>query len=856
MIAGLSIAMVEFMEPWALIGLLGWIPLWVWNQKSLAPLGPVRRRWSAALRSVLLLLVVLALADPRWKGVSREESFLWLVDVSRSVQGKGIETATNLVAKLDEGNGPDRQEWILFAGKSEMTDPVKLQSEELATRPLEDDQTDLPRALQYAMASFPPGTVKTIGLLSDGRSTRSGLEETLDLLKENQIRVLTTAVEPPAHPEALIRNLKAPRQARAEEPFEIEVEIESNEAMAAELSIFRNGVRTASRSMELKPGLNKITAPQLVQGQSMTEFSAMIQPEQDTFADNNEAFVYVQADGQPSILLLSDQPERARYLSLALRQEGIDLQARPGAGAPTGLGELQNFDLVILDNIPASDMTQQQMELLSSYVKDFGGGLLMLGGSQAFGLGGYFRTPIEELLPLRCDFEKRQESPSLAIVMVIDKSGSMGGEKIEMAKEAAIASAELLSPRDYIGVIAFDGAPTTITDTQLATSRISILKQIRSIQPGGGTNLGPAMQSAYDQLNSIPSKLKHAIILTDGQSQPAPFYELTRRLALSRVTVSTVGVGADADRGLLSDMAAWGGGRFYFTDNPREVPQIFARETLMASQSALEEVPFLPMLVKPADFLLGVDFDTAPFLLGYVKTQLKPTAELWLMTEQGDPLLATWRYGLGQVGGFTSDARNRWAVEWLSWEGFGPFWAQLTRRLMRSTESESLPLTLTEQEDGYLVEMDTLDVNDAFTRPDFGEALLMGPDGDSTSIQLDPVAPGRVAGFLPARKSGAYHAQLRLEESGETTHTQYTQVSRGVSEEFLPRPSDAETLKEIAESTGGWIVEQDADINDWFRKEDRTAVLEQELWPWLAGIALFLFIVDVANKRWPDVNFR
>ncbi len=856
MIAGVCMAMVEFMEPWALIGLLGWIPLWWWNRSSLAPLGTSRRRLSAVLRSILLLLIVLALADPRWKGVSQKEHFLWLVDVSRSVQGKGVEAATNLVENLEPGAGPDEQEWILFAGKSAVTDPETLGSEELATRPLQDDQTDLPGALQYAMASFPPGTVKTVGLLSDGRSTRSGLAETIQLLEDQEIRVVAAAVEPPKNPEVLIRNLKAPRQARAEEPFDLGIEIESNEAMNAELSIFQNGVRTATRSLELDPGLNRITAPQIVQGQAMTEFSALIQPEKDTFADNNEAFVYVQADGKPSILLISDQPERARYLSLALRQEGIELQARPGAGAPTGLGELQNFDLVILDNIPASDMTQTQMELLSSYVKDFGGGLLMLGGSQAYGLGGYMRTPIEELLPLRCDFEKRQESPSLAIVMVMDKSGSMGGEKIEMAKEAAVASAELLSPRDYIGVIAFDGAPTTITDTQLATSKGSILKQIRSIQPGGGTNLGPAMQSAYDQLNSVPSKLKHAIILTDGQSQPAPFYELTRRLALSRVTVSTVGVGSDADRGLLSDIASWGGGRFYFTDNPREVPQIFARETLMASQSALEEVPFLPIIAKPADFLLGVDFDTAPFLLGYVKTQLKPTAELWLMTEQGDPLLATWRYGLGQVGGFTSDARNRWAVEWLSWEGFGPFWAQLTRRLMRSSESDSLPLSLTQEEDGYLVAIDTLDNNDGFTQPENGEALLVGPGGKAERIVLDPVAPGRMEGFLPAKQSGAYHAQIRLEEDGSTSHTQYTQVSKGVSDEFLPRSSDTEALLEIVERTGGWMVESQGEVASWFKDEDRTAVQEQELWPWLAGLALLLFVLDVANKRWPDVHFR
>ncbi len=851
-----TFAMIEFMEPWALLGALGLIPLWIWHRQTLAPLGPGRKRLGFILRSALLILITLALADPRWKGTSQKEHFLWLVDVSRSVQGEGVRAATNVVEQLKADPSSMDQDWIVFAGKAAPADTEILSNGELATRPLDDDQTDLANALQYAVASFPSGTVKTIGLLSDGRCTTTGVQATLERLKEQDIRVIALPVEAPDNPEVLIRNIQAPRQARDEEPFDVDIELESNQSMSAELNIFQNGVRTASRALKLDPGLTKITLPQMTRGQSVTEFSATIQPERDTFADNNEAATYVQSEGKPSILLLSDQPDRARYLSLALRQEGIELQARPAAGAPNGLGELQNFDLVILDNIPAAEMTLDQMELLASYVRDFGGGLLMLGGSQAFGLGGYFRTPIEDLLPLRCDFEKRQESPSLALVLVIDKSGSMGGEKIEMAKEAAVASAELLSPRDYIGVIAFDGAPTTIIDTQLASSKASIIRQIRSIQPGGGTNLGPAMQSAYDQLNSIPSKLKHAIILTDGQSQPAPFYELTRRLALSRVTVSSVGVGSDTDQGLLADIASWGGGRFYFTDNPREIPQIFARETLMASQSALEEVPFLPMIVKPADFLLGIDFDTAPFLLGYVKTQLKPTAELWLMTEQGDPLLATWRYGLGQVGGFTSDARNRWAVEWLGWEGFGPFWAQLTRKLMRSKESDAKPLSLTEVEGGYRVELDTLDTNDNFVEPDLGELLAMNPDGAQSIIPFEQIAPGRMQAFWPTGRSGAYHAQVRLEEGGETTHTQYTHFSKGVSEEFLPRPSDKSALELITQTTGGWMVEPDSELTSWFKEDDRTAILEQELWPWLALAALILFIADVANKRWPDARFN
>jgi len=195
-------------------------------------------------------------------------------------------------------------------------------------------------------------------------------------------------------------------------------------------------------------------------------------------------------------------------------------------------------------------------------------------------------------------------------------------------------------------------------------------------------------------------------------------------------------------------------------------------------------------------------------------------------------------------------------VEWLGWEGFGPFWAQLTRKLMRSKESDAKPLSLTEVEGGYRVELDTLDANDNFVEPDLGELLAMNPDGAQSIIPFEQIAPGRMQAFWPTGRSGAYHAQVRLEDGGETTHTQYTHFSKGVSEEFLPRPSDKSALELITQTTGGWMVEPDSELTSWFKEDDRTAILEQEIWPWLALAALILFIADVANKRWPDARFN
>ena len=332
------------------------------------------------------------------------------------------------------------------------------------------------------------------------------------------------------------------------------------------------------------------------------------------------------------------------------------------------------------------------MDLARTYVRDLGGGLIMLGGDQSFGLGGYYKTALEEILPVRSDFEKEKEKPSLAMVLVIDKSGSMGGEKIEMAKEAAKSAIELLGPerqgrRDRLrGRGLLGHARSTPAPTRRSCSTGS-----RTIEAGGGTAMYPAMEEAYEALSQDrrqaqarhhpdrrhlgPRRLRgdHA---ADGRRRGSP----SRRSASARGTTSS-----SSKRSPGSATAG--------ATSPRtrsSIPQIFAKETVAASKSAINEQPFTPQVVRPTQALAGLDFDAAPLLLGYVVTRPKPTSELILASESGDPLLTWWRYGLGMSVAFTSDAKPRWAAEWLAWPGFGKFWAQVVRHAMRKAESKGV----------------------------------------------------------------------------------------------------------------------------------------------------------------------
>ncbi|MEZ0298707.1 MAG: VWA domain-containing protein, partial [Candidatus Methylacidiphilales bacterium] len=835
---------IELNQPYALLALAALAILFWWQRQTLAPLSPLRRRLSFFLRCLGFVFLVLALTDPRWLKEERRTSVAWLVDRSRSVGDEAEKRAVPFFQEAERTGSMPSWKWIPFAGKSELNPTApKPEGEKINLKQLRDENTNIAAALQFAQASLPPGYAKTLVLFSDGRETEGSLTEALKPLKQAGVRVMTVPIQPPANAEVLVRGVTVPRNIREEQPFQVGVEVVSNIETAAEVDIFRNGARIATQSIKLKPGSNRLESTQSVKGDKVFEYTAAVRAKDDTIIDNNQASAVVQAKGKSKILLIADKPDQARYLAVALRQEGIVLDVRPATGAPVDLADLQNYDLVLLDNVPATDFSPAQLELLSTYVRDFGGGLLMLGGNNSFGLGGYYQTPVEDLLPVRCNFEKQKEDPSLGLAIVIDRSGSMQGDKMEMAKEASKAAVELLSPRDYVSIIAFDNDVYSITEMGLAADKGGIQQKISEIQAGGGTNIAPGLEMAFARLPACPAKIKHVILLTDGVSSPGPFRELISQMVQERITVSTVGLGNDADQQLLQDMANWGNGRYYFTDNPASVPQIFARETMTASKSSVQELPFIPKAGLPAPFLSGIDLSTAPFLLGFVMTKLKPTSEVWLTTETGEPLLTTWRYGLGQSGAFTSDARNRWAVEWLKWEGYGKFWAQLVRKLTRSASISRSQSTFRPERGGMRVILDVLDDQGRFLPESGGEILMLDPNGKASKPTLTATAPGRLEAWFPTPDKGSYHLQATLRNGKEMLETQYISTSTSYSEEFLLQPADEQALRHLAEETGGIYNPTPKQI---LENDQRTSPSEVELWLSCVLIALAFFLGDVA----------
>ena len=693
----LTYSSLELTRPHLLWLLLLLIPVVWFFHRSLSDF-PKPQRWTSLLmRSAVLLLLVLALAGLSLLQPTFRQYFVMAVDQSSSIDQSAEEKVNQWVDQMKKIQGEDRVLFLPFASQPGVmgdklttpmsdlaldgasdetataptvgteessdsaipveTEPGSEESEVAALPPVpkaanENDDfpmgTDLASAMETAAAAIPAGYVPHVVLLTDGRQT-SGDAIRLAATLDTRVSVVPLPVRD--EPEVQVAEVRTPAEVRQGEPFNVEVTINSNHEDQGYIDVYRGDVLVSQQEepLKIKSGENRFRFRQSIDNESRTDYVVRVRGFKDTLLDNNAASAVVFASGKPSVLIVDSNVDEAREFRWALEEQEVLVQVRPAQGIPRSLSELQKFDCLILSNIPATVMSRQQMEIIRTYVEALGGGLVMIGGDQSFGLGGYYKTAIEEILPVRSNFEKEKEKPSLAMVLVIDKSGSMGGQKIELAKDAAKGAVELLGPKDQLGVIAFDGASYWASELHSASDRNYIVDRISTIEASGGTSIYPALSDAYEALSATSAKLKHVILLTDGHSSPGDFDGIANDMANSRITLSSVAVGAEADAELLERLAETGGGRYYMCDDPGSVPQIFAKETVEASKSAINELPFIPLQVRSTQVLSGLDMETAPFLLGYVKTQPKPTSEFILASDTGDPVLVWWRYGLGMT---------------------------------------------------------------------------------------------------------------------------------------------------------------------------------------------------------------
>jgi hypothetical protein len=385
-----------------------------------------------------------------------------------------------------------------------------------------------------------------------------------------------------------------------------------------------------------------------------------------------------------------------------------------------------------------------------------------------------------------------------------------------------------------------------VSELRSAGDRSYLLERISTIQASGGTTMFPAMEMAGDALAAAVAKLKHVIILTDGISSPGDFEGAAAKMASNRITVSTVGIGQGAHQDVLERIARTGNGRYYLCQDPQTVPQIFAKETVTASKSAIHEEPFLPQLVRPTPVLRELDLEAAPFLLGYVATRPKPTCEFILASESGEPILAWWRYGLGMSAAFTSDAKSRWAAEWLSWPEFGKFWAQVIRHVMRKSEAQGVFVDVQRRSSEVDVVLDAVSDAGAFLNHAATDLTVIDPQLGRRQLAMTQVAPGRYRLQFTTPAPGTYHLELSQHSASGAGFRQTRGLTVGYPDELRLRPTNQALLKQLSAATAGRYDPQPAAI---FNPGNRTVLRAEPLWPYLLAAALAHFVLDVALRR-------
>jgi uncharacterized membrane protein len=813
-------------------------------------------RWALALRAALLVVLCVTFLKPTLPRLVDRLNVVFLLDHSDSVSLAARERAYRFAADAVRSmRSGDRTGLIVF-GEEAVVDQ-SLTSKVGLDRPRSEVNgrgTNIFQAIQLALAILPPGHANRIVLLSDGQQTSGNMRAGAQAAKEVGADIFYVPAPLTFAQEVVAESMVLPQEVKFGEPFQARVVAWSLKDTQGRLSLFRNGEFLGSQVVRLNTGKNVFSYRQALDQAGIHVYQAALEVEGDTIEDNNRAVGTVVVRGRPQVLLAEKDKTHAQSLASALRSQNIEVTVVDADGIPKDLAGLQRFDGVILSNVSSLKLGRTQMTSIRDYVRDHGGGLIMIGGEESFGLGGYYRTPVEEALPVTMDVKQKVEIPSLAVVLSVDRSGSMamstGDEKVtklDLAKEAAHLVVDLLDERNEVGVQSWDTEFIWDVAVRSARDKSAVHHAIATIKAGGGTDGYPALKESYAILFERPALLKHVIFLSDGQMTRGDFQGLLRRMSKDKITVSSVAIGKDADLQLMVDIAKWGRGRFYYTEDSGTIPRIFTLETQLASKASLIEQPFKPQLTAPGhEAMQDIDWRGVPPLGGYVATTVKNTAELVLMSHQEDPVLATWRYGLGRSAAFTADAKAKWGVLWLRWRDYNKFWAQLTRWTLRSgTRSDTV--TLVERRDGVgEVLVDAVDGKGEFINFLDTQVGVVSPNRERTVIDLEQVGPGRYRGRFPAPQEGVYLVGMAQRHNERVVGSQLAGLVVPYAQELRDLGVDEARLREVAELTSGDSLGQAREAFLKARRQSRIAV---EIWPWLVGAVALLLVPEIALRR-------
>jgi Ca-activated chloride channel family protein len=822
---------MTFDREWVLA--ISWLPVaWAifeWRR--------TQRHLALVLKALSFVAVLVALAEPHLATTETKVALAVLVDTSASVSPADLDRASQLAEAINNEKGRHWVRVIPFARSTRSLDTTEGKPWKLRLTAGESGRaTDLEAAVREAVASLPAGMVPRVALISDGKENKGSIARAAWQAQQLGIAIDTFALKGRPKPALRLESVSLPSLAFTGEQFPIDLMVSAPKAETAEVEMAAEGHALGKTTVSLQAGENPVRLHAALNTPGALDLSIAIRSGGESEVRYDQAVML----RRPKILYVSqDAGTVDSHLSATLAAAQFDIDRVNDFTS----GDLTPYQLIIFNNWDLEAILPGRKEELEKYVKG-GGGLLVIGGERnVYAEGKKEEDALDRALPAKLAPPRSPEGT--AVILIIDKSSSMEGRKIELARLAAIGVVDNLRPIDLVGVLIFDNSFQWAVPLRRAEDRPLIKRLISGITPDGGTQISPALNEAFRRILPANATFKHIVLLTDGISEEGDSLDLSREALLKKVTISTVGLGQDVNRAYLEKVAQYAGGKSYFLNEPAGLEQILLRDVMEHTGSTAVEKPLVPEVSQRAEILDGTGIETAPALKGYVKFIAKPTAETILTIDKKDPLLSRWQFGLGRSAVFASDAKARWAADWITWKGYDKFWTNLSRDLLPHAQAGEASIDFDSANGDLVVEYRLgRDVPEPEPIPGI---FVFGPDGFQQPIVIKKIASGVFEGRVQiGAKQGLFRVRPLVE-------------SRAFPEAGLYRPeaeladygSNDALLKQVAEFTGGRFEPNPKSMFDPGRRQIPSSV---SLWPGLLGLAIALNLAELILRKWKGVT--
>ena len=739
-------------------------------------------------RILVIIFIVCAMADITLSIKGKNISTIFILDVSDSMSNfkeKGIEFIDKALEEMPKNN----KAGVVVFGDNASIDKVMDNKKEysgIKSAPLKS-ATNIEEAINTSFSLFDKNASKRIVLITDGEENKGDLLNSVVLLNKENIDLKVYKVSNESGNEVYVESVKVPDNISIGEEFTVTTTIESNVQTKGKLTLFSGRDKKAEEEVEIQKGTNTFVFKDVQTTGGFKNYRVLIETDEDTNGINNEYSCFTNVIAPPNILVIQGKENSALGVIEILKNTSCNYNIVSPNSAPRNLNELLEYKTIVLCDVHKDDLNSGFMDNIESYVKDYGGGVVTFGGENSYALGGYKNTSLEKILPINMDKKGKNEVPPISISLIIDKSGSMSsgnGEvsKLTLAKEAAMNALDSLRESDEINVIAFDDTYQNVVEMQSVGDIKNIKEMIGGITVGGGTSIYPALEQGYKaQLNS-KGKIKHIILLTDGEDSfsLSNYTSLVNDIKNEGITLSTVSVGEDANESLLQTLANQGSGRYYHTDKYTDIPRIFAREVLLSAGTYIINEEFTPSISSNSEILSGINTkEGIPNLKGYIGTSIKENATEILTSNHHEPILASYRYGIGKTVSWTSDINGQWSSDYLTWNKG----AQLIKNAIYWTIpelSDEGKLSISQEGNEALIEF----YSDSNLEGSKIKAIYNSESGSNGEIELIEEEPGKYTGKVKLDEIGFYNFNVREEKDGEIINNYTGAFSLQYSDEY------------------------------------------------------------------------